>query len=77
MTDADDSPSAIDVIRFVYLARLAEQRGDDESARRWQAKAEEWLQQQAAMHKPGIGDKGASTGLRSRQRRATFRQDCG
>ena len=77
MTDTDDSPSAIDVIRFVYLARLAEQRGDNESARRWQAKAEEWLQQQAANHKPGTADQGASKGLRSRQRRGTFRQDCG
>ncbi len=45
MTNTDDSPSAIDVIRYVYLARILERRGDHESALRWQAKADEWLDQ--------------------------------
>ncbi len=48
MTNTDDSPSAIDVIRYVYLARILERRGDHESALRWQAKTDEWLDQQAA-----------------------------
>ena len=38
-----DNLTAIDVIRCVYLARAAEQRGDAASARRWHAKADAWL----------------------------------
>ncbi len=42
----DDNLSAIEVIRCVYLARLAGRRGHVEVARRWQAKADTWLAQQ-------------------------------
>ncbi len=47
MTDYDDRDlSAIDVIRCVYLARMAERRGHVEAAERWQAKADIWLARQ-------------------------------
>ena len=46
MMDADDEiRTAVDVIRSVYLARVAAKRGDRQSARRWQAKADAWLEQ--------------------------------
>lgn len=62
MTDTDETATAIDVIRCVYLARLAEQRGDDESARRWQAKADEWLaMQKGAKTNPGWSATGHET----------------
>ncbi len=48
MTNKDDSSSAVDVIRCVYLARMLERRGDHQSALRWQAKADMWLEKQAA-----------------------------
>jgi len=41
----DDNLSATDVIRCVYLARMARSLGHIEAARRWQAKADEWLKQ--------------------------------
>ncbi len=40
--------SATDAIRFVYLARTARHRGDDEAAERWQAKADQWLRKNVA-----------------------------
>ena len=43
MNTDDDIRSPIDVIRCVYLARMAERQGDDNAARRWQAKADDWL----------------------------------
>lgn len=43
MNNHDESLTAIDVIRCVYLAREAAKRGDRQSARRWQAKAGAWL----------------------------------
>jgi hypothetical protein len=43
----DDSLTAVDVIRCVYLARVAEKRGDQNAAQRWQAKADAWLQESA------------------------------
>ncbi len=62
MTDYDDRDlSAIDVIRCVYLARMTEQRGQIEAARRWQAKVDGWLARQsgtagrAVMDDPGWG----------------------
>lgn len=39
------SLTAVDVIRCVYLARLAQTRGDVASARRWQAKADAGLRE--------------------------------
>lgn len=49
MTNNNDNLSAIDAIRCVFLARTAGQRGDHESARRWQAKADTWLARQRYM----------------------------
>jgi hypothetical protein len=47
MTDThDNNLSATAVIRCVYLARVAGRRGDDQTARRWQAKADTWLARQ-------------------------------
>ncbi len=43
----DDNPSAVDVVRCVYLARTAARRGDADAARRWQAKADAWLARHA------------------------------
>ncbi len=43
MTNTDDDLSALDVIRCIYLARMAERRGHDEAAQRWQAKVDAWL----------------------------------
>lgn len=39
----DENLTAVNVIRCVYLARLACDRGDHAAARRWQAKADIWL----------------------------------
>lgn len=41
----DDTLSPVDVIHCVYLARLAQGRGDQDSAVRWQAKADSWLRE--------------------------------
>ena len=54
--NADDYLSATGVIRCVYLARLARQRGDHESAQRWQAKADEWLARQKGCIKADEAD---------------------
>jgi hypothetical protein len=55
MNDRDESLTAVDVIRCAYLAHLAENRGDHESARRWQAKVETWLERTHA-GPPEFGD---------------------
>jgi hypothetical protein len=43
MNTNDEIRSPIDVIRCVYLARMAQRQGDNSAARRWQAKADDWL----------------------------------
>ena len=43
MSTHHESLTAVEVIRFVYLARMAAKRGDREAAQRWQAKADTWL----------------------------------
>lgn len=43
MNSRIEPPTAVDVIRCVWLARTAARRGDHESAQRWQAKADAWL----------------------------------
>lgn len=45
MEEADEEiRTANDVIRCVYLARIARGRGLLKSARRWQEKADRWLE---------------------------------
>ena len=45
MINSQNEPlTAVDVIRCVYLARVAAKRGDRQSSRRWQAKADAWLE---------------------------------
>ncbi len=44
----DEIHTAVDVIRCVYLARVAAKRGNLQSARRWQAKADAWLERTRA-----------------------------
>ena len=44
MNNPDELLTAVDVIRCVWLARTAAKRGDDQSTRRWQAKADAWLE---------------------------------
>ena len=46
MNKNDKCRTAVDAIRCVYLARMCRKRGDDEAARRWQAKADAWLRRQ-------------------------------
>lgn len=41
--DTVETLTALDVVRCVYLALVAHERGDLVSARRWQAKADAWL----------------------------------
>ena len=57
----DNTISATDVVRFVFLARTAAQRGDHESARRWQAKADAWLAEQKGCS-CGKGNRDSSAG---------------
>ena len=45
MQDSPEANTAIDVIRCVYLARMAEQRGNAQAAERWQQLADDWLKQ--------------------------------
>ena len=52
MNTNDEAVTAVDVIRCVYLARMARQMGHDEAARRWQAKAERWLQAHPRLARP-------------------------
>jgi hypothetical protein len=61
MNTNDENRTAVDVIRCVYLARMASRKGHDEAARRWQAKAERWLQSQSPLTQPE--DKQASGSL--------------
>ena len=41
----DGNLTAVEVIRCVYLARIAEKHGDIAAARRWQAQADTWLRE--------------------------------
>ena len=46
MNNHNEPLTAVDVIRCVWLAKTAAKRGDHESAQRWQAKADAWLERQ-------------------------------
>ena len=48
MNTDDEIRSSIDVIRCVYLARMAQRQGNDHAAERWQAKADDWLRKCSA-----------------------------
>ncbi len=48
MNNHNEPFTAVDVIRWVWLARTAAQRGDVEADRRWQAKADAWLERTRA-----------------------------
>jgi len=48
MNSRDGSLTAVDVIHCVWLARTAAKRGDLEAGRRWQAKADAWLERTRA-----------------------------
>ncbi len=43
MNDSTDAACAADVVRCLYLARVAERLGHAEAARRWLKKTEQWL----------------------------------
>jgi hypothetical protein len=47
MQDSPEANTAIDVIRCVYLARMAEQCGNAQAAERWQQLADDWLKHHA------------------------------
>ena len=49
MNDNDKNLTAVDVIRYVYLARMFRKRGDYEAVRRWQAKADTWPSRKASV----------------------------
>ena len=62
MTDHQDANlTAFDVIRCVWLARTAEQRGDLASARRWQVKADTWLRASPPLVVPPPDPQGVRT----------------
>jgi hypothetical protein len=50
--------SAVEVIRWVYLARELRRRGQEEAAELWYAKARQWLHESAYEPDklPGSGD---------------------
>ena len=52
MSELTETMTAADVIRCVYLARLALKRGDHATARRWQAKADAWLERWKSTTEP-------------------------
>ena len=43
MHDIPQVNSAIDAVRCLYIARVAEQKGHPEAAQRWQEMADGWL----------------------------------
>ena len=43
MHDTPQANTAIDAVRCLYLARVAEQRGHPDAAGRWQQMASGWL----------------------------------
>ena len=43
MQDSPQVNSAIDAVRCLYLAKVAEQKGHPEAAGRWQEMANRWL----------------------------------
>jgi len=56
MQDSPQVNSATDAVRCLYLARVTEQKGQQEAARRWQQMAEGWLNRL----EPAIGRSGQS-----------------
>jgi hypothetical protein len=55
MNNRDESLTAVDVIRCVYLARAAANRGDYQAAQRLQAKADTWLERTRAAPRDIVG----------------------
>jgi hypothetical protein len=43
MHDSPQVISAVDAVRCLYLAKVAEQRGHPDAAQRWQQMAARWL----------------------------------
>ena len=43
MQDSPEANSAVDAVRCLYLAKVAERRGHPEAAQRWQQMATNWL----------------------------------
>ena len=43
MSSNPEVRSTVDAVRCLYLARVTERAGHHEAARRWRAKAAEWL----------------------------------
>ncbi len=43
MNDSTDATCAADVVRCLYLARVAERHGHRKAAQRWYKKADRWL----------------------------------
>ena len=43
MSSNPEVRSTVDAVRCLYLARVAERAGHHEAARRWHAKAAEWI----------------------------------
>ncbi len=44
MNDPTDATCAADIVRYLYLARVAEREGHPQAAGRWLKKAERWLE---------------------------------
>jgi hypothetical protein len=43
MNDSTDAACAADIVRCLYLARVAERLGHPQAAQRWYEKADRWL----------------------------------
>ena len=59
MQDSPQVNSAIDAVRCLYLARVAEQKGHPDAARRWQQMATRWLKRlelDTDRNGPSLGD---------------------
>jgi hypothetical protein len=58
MREQNDNLTAVEVIRCVWLARMASNQGDEETARRWQAKADAWVASRSSAEIGGVLEAG-------------------
>ena len=54
MSAEDETLTAVDAIRCVYLARMARRQGNQPAPLRWQAKVDRWLARQAGRRSPPL-----------------------
>ncbi len=65
MNSQSNSVSAVEVIRWVYIARELQRRGYEDAAELWYAKASQWLAQTVSESEKMIaGEEGGKVGSR-------------